>query len=89
MLSKVRVHACRHCGSERRRKTALLATGRNVSGAWKVAARSLWSRKGPRYDQTFKDQVLAASRDRMSLPGHQTRLRSLPPDRHGLGGEKN
>ena len=43
------------------------------------------SPKGPRYDEKFKDQVLAAYQDRMSI----LRTLDLLPDRHGLSRGKN
>ena len=69
MLSTTVVHACRHGGSARLQKN-----GHTQRGAQRVLClecpRTLTlSPKGPRYDQKFKDQVVAAYQDRMSTRG--------------------
>ena len=71
MLSTTVVHACRHCGSERLRKN-----GHTVRGAQRAKCLAgqrtlVLAPKGPRYSPAFKEQVVAASQDRMSLRGIQ------------------
>ena len=69
MLSTTVVHSCRHCGSERLQKNG--HTQRGAQRALCVDCRHTFtlSPKGPRYDQKFKDQVVAAYQDRMSTRG--------------------
>ena len=69
MLSTTLVHACVHCGSEHLQKN-----GRTNHGAQRakcVGCQRTFTLvpKGPRYSPEFKDQVLCAYQDRMSLRG--------------------
>ena len=52
-------------------RTGTRNAGRSKPGAWRAGARLPSSPKGPRYDQKFKDQVVAASQDGMSTRGIQ------------------
>ena len=69
MLSKTVVHTCRHCGSERLRKNGHANNGAQRARCLECGRTFILEPKGPRYDQAFKDQVLAAHQDRMSLRG--------------------
>ena len=69
MLSKVVVHACRHCGSESLRKNGHANNGVQRARCLKCGHTFILEPKGPRYDQKFKDQVLSAYQDNMSLRG--------------------
>ena len=71
MLSKVVVHQCRHCGSERLRKNGHASNGAQRAQCLECGRTFILEPKGPRYDQKFKDQVLAAYQDRMSTRGIQ------------------
>lgn len=69
MLSTTVTHACRHCGSARLQKNG--HTQRGAQRALCLACQRTFtlSPKGPRYDQPFKAQVVAAYQDRMSTRG--------------------
>ena len=69
MLSKTVVHACRRCGSERLRKNGHANNGAQRAKCLECGRTFILEPKGPRYDQKFKDQVLAAYQDRMSTRG--------------------
>ena len=69
MLSKLVVHTCRHCGSERLRKNGHANNGAQRAKCLECGRTFILEPKGPRYDQKFKDQVLSAYQDRMSLRG--------------------
>ena len=69
MLSKTVVHVCRHCGSERLRKNGHANNGAQRARCLECGRTFILEPKGPRYDQAFKDQVLAAHQDRTSLRG--------------------
>ncbi|MBE7157174.1 MAG: IS1 family transposase [Rhodospirillales bacterium] len=69
MLSTTVVHRCRHCGSERIRKNGHTVRGAQRAKCLECEKTLVVAPKGPRYDQAFKDQVLAALQDRMSLRG--------------------
>ena len=69
MLSKTVVHVCRHCGSERLRKNGHAGNGAQRARCLECGRTFILEPKGPRYDQKFKDQVLAAYQDRMSIRG--------------------
>ena len=71
MLSTTIVHRCRHCGSERLRKNGHANNGAQRAKCLACARTFILAPKGPRYDQKFKDQVVAASQDRMSTRGIQ------------------
>ena len=69
MLSTTVVHTCRHCGSERIRKNGHTVGGAQRAKCLECERTLVLVPKGPRYDQAFKEQVLAAYQDRMSLRG--------------------
>ena len=69
MLAKTVVHTCRHCGSERLRKNGHANNGAQRARCLECGRTFILEPKGPRYDQKFKDQVLSAYQDRMSLRG--------------------
>ena len=71
MLSTTIVHVCARCGSERIRKN-----GRAINGAQRAKCLNcertfILHLRGKRYDGAFKEQVLAAYQDRMSIRGIQ------------------
>ena len=69
MLSTTVVHACRHCGSERLKKNGHTVRGAQRAKCLECGSTFTLSPKRPRYDQKFKDQVVAAYQDRMSTRG--------------------
>ena len=69
MLSTTIVHRCRHCGSERLRKNGHANNGAQRAKCLVCGRTFHLEPKGPRYNQKFKDQVLAAYEDRMSTRG--------------------
>ena len=71
MLSRTVVHTCRHCGSERLRKNGHAHNGAQRAKCLACGRTFILEPTGPRYDQKFKDQVVAASQDRMSTRGSQ------------------
>ena len=73
MISTTVVHACPHCGGERLQKNG--HTQRGAQRARCVECKKTFTLlpKGPKHSQKFKEQVLAAYQDRMSLRGiHRT-----------------
>ena len=73
MISTTVVHGCPHCGSERLQKNG--HTQRRAQRARCVDCQRTFTLvpKGPRHGQKFKDQVLGAYQDRMSIRGlHRT-----------------
>ena len=71
MLSTTIVHVCARCGSERIRKNGHATNGAQRAKCLDCERTFIVEPVGPRYDQAFKDQVLAAYQDRMSLRGTQ------------------
>ena len=69
MLSTTMTHACRHCGSERLQKNGRTQRGAQRALCLDCQRTFTLSPKGPRYDQPFKAQVVAAYQDRMSTRG--------------------
>ena len=69
MLSTTVVHACPHCGSERLHKNGRTEQGAQRAKCLECDRTFTLAPKGPRYDQKFKAQVLAAYQDRMSIRG--------------------
>ena len=71
MLSTTIIHACPHCGSEHLQKNGHANNGAQRARCVECARTFILSPQGPRYDQSFKDQVVAAYQDRMSTRGIQ------------------
>ena len=69
MLSTTIVHVCARCGSENIRKNGHAENGAQRAKCLECARTFVLQPKGPRYDHRFKEQVVAASQDRMSLRG--------------------
>ena len=69
MLSTTIVHACLRCGSERIRKNGHADNGAQRAKCLECGRTFVLQPKGARYDHRFKEQVVAASQDRMSLRG--------------------
>ena len=69
MLSTTLTHACRHCGGERLQKNGRTQRGAQRALCLDCQRTFTLSPKGPRYDQPFKEQVVAAYQDRMSTRG--------------------
>ena len=72
MLSTTLIHVCPHCQGQRLQKNGRTRHGGAQRARCVECQRTFTlSPKGPRYEQQFKDQVLAAYQDRMSLRGIQ------------------
>ena len=69
MLSTTIIHTCRRCGSERIRKNGHANNGAQRAKCLACGRTFHLEPQGPRYDQKFKDQVVAAYEDRMSTRG--------------------
>ena len=69
MLSTTTIHTCRRCGSERIRKNGHANNGAQRAKCLDCGRTFHLEPQGPRYDQRFKDQVVAAYEDRMSTRG--------------------
>jgi len=69
MLSTTVVHRCRQCGSERIRKNGHANNGAQCAKCLEYGRTFHLEPQGPRYDEAFKAQVVAAYQDRMSLRG--------------------
>src|ERR1700712_5142461 len=69
MLSTTIVHVCARCGSEQIRKNGHAENGGQRAKCLDCERTFILQPKGARYDQKFKDQVVAAYQDRMSLRG--------------------
>ena len=73
MISTTVVHTCLHCGSERLQKNGHTQRGAQRARCVECLRTFTLSPTGPRHGQKFKEQVLAAYQDRMSLRGiHRT-----------------
>ena len=71
MIATTVVHACRHCGSERLKKNGHTVRGAQRAKCLECERTFTLVPKGPRYSESFKDQVVAAYQDRMSTRGVQ------------------
>ena len=71
MLSTTIVHVCARCGSARIRKNGHATHGAQRAKRLDCARTFILEPAGPRYDPDFKEQVLAAYQDRLSLRGLQ------------------
>ena len=69
MLSTTIVHVCLRCGSDSIRKNGHADNGAQRAKCLACGSTFVLQPKGARYDQRFKDQVVSAYRDRMSLRG--------------------
>ena len=69
MLSTTIVHVCLGCGSEAIRKNGHADNGAQRAKCLVCGRTFILQPQGARYDQKFKDQVVAACQDRMSLRG--------------------
>ena len=69
MLSTTVVHVCLRCGSDSIRKNGHASNGAQRAKCLACGRTFILQPKGARYDQRFKEQVVAASQDRMSLRG--------------------
>lgn len=69
MLSTTIVHTCARCGSERIRKNGHAENGEQRAKCLACGRTFILQPHGERYDQRFKDQVVAAYQDRMSIRG--------------------
>ena len=69
MLSTTIVHVCARCGSERIRKNGHAINGAQRAKCLERERTFILEPAGPRYDEKFKEQVLAAYQDRMSTRG--------------------
>ena len=71
MVSTKAVHACPHCGGERLQKNGHTQRGAQRALCVECKRTFTLSPKGPRHGPKFKEQVLAACQDRLSLRGIQ------------------
>ena len=71
MLSTTIVHVCARCGSEKIRKNGHANNGAQRARCLECERTFILQPKGARYDAPFKEQVLSAYQDRMSLRGIQ------------------
>ena len=69
MLATTVVHACPPCAGERLQKNGHTNHGAQRAKCVDCQRTFTLLPKGPRYSPEFKDQVLAAYQDRMSLRG--------------------
>ena len=69
MLSTTIIHVCLRCGSEKIRKNGHADNGAQRAKCKDCGRTFVLQPKGARYDARFKDQVVAASQDRMSQRG--------------------
>ena len=69
MLSTTVVHACPPCGGEHLQKNGRTHHGAQRAKCVDCQRTFTLVPKGPRYSPAFKDQVLCAYQDRMSLRG--------------------
>ena len=69
MLSTTILHVCLRCGSEAIRKNGHADNGAQRAKCLACGRTFILQPEGERYDQKFKDQVVAAYQDRMSLRG--------------------
>ena len=71
MISTPVVHACPQGGSERLQKSGRTQRGAQRARCVERRRTCTFPPKGPRHGPKFKDQMLAASQDRISLRGVQ------------------
>ena len=69
MLSTTVIHACPHCGGQRLQKNGHTRRGAQRALCVECQRTFTLSPQGPRYDEPFKAQVLAAYEDRLSTRG--------------------
>ena len=69
MLSTTIVHVCARCGSDSIRKNGHAENGGQRAKCMDCERTFILQPQGARYDQRFKDQVVAAYQDRMSIRG--------------------
>jgi transposase-like protein len=69
MLSTTMVHVCARCGSERIRKNGHAGNGAQRAKCLECERTFILEPKGPRHKEAFKEQVVRAYQDRMSIRG--------------------
>ena len=69
MLSRTIIHVCARCGSERLRKNGHAENGSQRAKCLDCQRTFVLEPTGPRYDQAFKETVVRAYQDRMSIRG--------------------
>ena len=69
MLSKTVISVCRRCGSENIRLNGHADNGAQRAKCRECEKTFVLEPKGPRYDDAFKETVVRACQDRMSLRG--------------------
>ena len=69
MLSTTIVHVCLRCRSEKIRKNGHAENGDQRAKCLDCGRTFVLQPQGARYDQRFKEQVVAAYQDRMSIRG--------------------
>ena len=69
MLSTTKVHVCARCGSEKIRKNGHANNGAQRAKCLECERTFILEPTGPRYDAAFKEAVVRAYLDRMSIRG--------------------
>ena len=69
MLSMTIVHVCPRCGSEKIRKNGHAENGDQRAKCLECRRTFVLQPQGARYDHHFKEQVVAAYQDRLSIRG--------------------
>jgi transposase-like protein len=69
MLSTTKIHVCARCGSERIRKNGHAGNGAQRAKCLECERTFILEPKGPRYPLEFKEQVVRAYQDRISICG--------------------
>ena len=69
MLSTTKVHVCARCGSERIYKNGHANNGAQRAKCLECGRTFILEPRGPLHDDAFKEQVVRAYQDRMSLRG--------------------
>ena len=69
MLSTTIIHVCLRCSSEKIRKNGHADNGAQRAKCLECGSTFILQPQGARYAQKFKDQVVAAYQDRMSIRG--------------------
>ena len=89
MLSTTVTHVCARCGSERIRKNGHANNGAQRAKCLECERTFILEPKGPPYDDAFKEQVVRAYQDRMSIRGITRTFGVCYNTIVGWAGEKN
>ena len=86
VLSTTTVHVCQRCGSEKIRKNGHAENGDQRAKCLACGRTFVLQPQGAHYDERFKDQVVAAYQDRMSIRGITRTFGVCLQNRHPVGG---